>query len=102
MIAIYPRKMLPAVNAVGSTYAARRGRRSGERGSMSRSLIFMLGSLSGPPRCDNGRPSLNTLAGANPDLPLRSEKHVHARAELDQADALATRHLIARLLPEDN
>ena len=42
-MATNPRKMFPAVNSVGSAYAARRGRRAGERGSIEPLLETKLG-----------------------------------------------------------
>ena len=47
-------------------------------------------------------PALTRISGLNHDFPLRSQQHVHARTELDQADAFARRHTVARLLVEDN
>ena len=42
-------------------------------------------------------PADTRIAGLHHDLPLGPEQHVHARAELDQADALAGRDAVARL-----
>ena len=47
-------------------------------------------------------PAETRIAGLDRDLPLGPEQHVHARAELDQPDALAGRHAVARLLVEDD
>ena len=47
---------------------------------------------------DHDSTGRHALSGAHRDLPFGSEQHIHARAELDQADALARRHAIAGLL----
>src|ERR1035438_401134 len=112
----YPRKMLNAVNSVGSAYAARRGRRSGECRSISGFLSLGMHQF---PSFHHQLPGFRqVLAGKiattrnhagsrqyprsrlDKDLPLRAEKHIHARAELDQADALALGHQVAGLLVE--
>src|SRR5215813_15566273 len=88
--------MLPAVKRVGKAYAARRGRRSGERGSMNLSLSGILPSFDSP--CDYARARCHSHAGFHDDFPFRTEEDVHARSEFDQSDALAGGNLIARLL----
>src|SRR5512142_1169510 len=93
--------MLPAVKRVGRAYAARRGRRSGDFGSTSRSLRDIDSSAVDTPR-DDARAGGDALAGRHRDLPLRPEQDVHARPELDQPDALAFFDPVADLLPEDD
>src|SRR5690349_12647221 len=97
-IEIYPRKMLPAVNSVGIAYAARRGRRSGEFGSTSRSLSPNSASAALPG--NDTRPRRNPLARRDRDLPLRPQQNVHPRAELDQPNPFPGRHPVPRLLVE--
>ena len=45
-------------------------------------------------------PADTRMAGLDYDLPFGPEQHVHARAELDQADALAGGDVVARFLVE--
>src|ERR1700752_872541 len=89
--------MLPAVNSVGKAYAARRGRRSGERGSTNLSLSAMSLFPADAP-CQQTRPRRDSHSRAHHDFPFRSQDTLPPRAEFDQPDALSGRDGIARLL----
>src|ERR1044071_8981596 len=90
--------MLPAVKRVGNAYAARRGRRSGDRGSTRRSLSTTNSPVEASR--DHARARSDALAGPGYDLSLGAEQHIHPRPELDQPDALARVHVIPGMLAE--
>src|SRR5262245_22138357 len=90
--------MLPAVKSVGKAYAARRGRRSGRRGSAGASSAMRLSFID--TARNHGRAGADALARLDNDLPLWAEQHIHARAELDEPDTFTCGYRLARFLAE--
>src|SRR5688572_549929 len=90
--------MLPAVNRVGRAYAARRGLRSGERGSTNRSLSAMCLPILAAR--DHARTGGDAHARFHHDLPFRAKQDIHSRTEFDQPDTFAFSHIVAAFLGE--
>src|SRR5579871_2606503 len=111
-IAMKPRKMLPAVKSVGSAYAARRGRRAGDRGSKKRcwnvSLAILLLSLARLASSGVSSPGHDARSARYPvacldgNFPLRPKKDVDAGAKLDQPHALSLAHRVPGVLIEND